>query len=63
MKKPNQLSEKEIKELRERFKQKHNRSILFQDGPILSRIRNFFAGNQWFPCEPSFRKGEVIGEP
>jgi hypothetical protein len=44
MKKVNQLSEKEIKELREQFKQKHDRSILFQDrhGSILSRIRDFF---------------------
>jgi hypothetical protein len=42
MKKPNQLNEKEIKELRERFKQKHDRSILFNDGSIFSQIRNFF---------------------
>ena len=42
MKKVNQLSEKEIKELREQFKQKHDRSISFNDGSILSRIRDFF---------------------
>jgi hypothetical protein len=42
MKKSNQLSEKEIKELREQFKQKHNRSIFFNDGSIFSQIRDFF---------------------
>jgi hypothetical protein len=42
MKKTNNLTDEEIAEIRIKFKQKHDRSILFQDGSILSQIRDFF---------------------
>jgi len=36
MKKTNELDDEEIKAIREKFRQKHNRSILFQRNDIFS---------------------------
>jgi hypothetical protein len=41
MKKSNELNEEEIKAIKERFKKKHNRSILFQRNDIFGCFKKF----------------------
>jgi len=42
MKKTNDLTETELLQLREKFKEKHKRSLLIQSRLNLSRFYNFF---------------------
>jgi hypothetical protein len=44
MKKPNELDDEEIKTLKEKFREKHNRSILLQSNNIFGcfKIPNLF---------------------
>lgn len=41
MKKTTELSEAEITQLRKQFKEKHKRSLFFDDGSYLSRVFDY----------------------